>query len=71
MFYYSSCRLFGGKLEDLPNPDANWEEFFEAVKSAKHDAGKTWDVTRGRMAGWINMRALERGYGRGGKCTIM
>lgn len=66
-FTYS---LFGSKSNELPAP-ADWEKFFLILGDAKHLEPKTYDPVRKRLAGWVNMRTLERLYGPGGGCSIM
>jgi hypothetical protein len=70
---FSVCRmlLFGNKSKELPVP-ADWEQFRIILGDAKHAELKTFDPVRRRMAGWINMRVLERLYGpMETTCSIM
>lgn len=63
--------LFGKqKLDGVPDPDADWENFVKSIERIAKSEGTAWNPNKQKMASWINFKALRREY-REQSCSIM
>jgi hypothetical protein len=63
--------LFGSNPNSIPNPSTNWnwKDFMAYVEESLKSERLQWNPMTGKMAPWINLRVLQKVYGKG-KCTI-
>lgn len=58
--------LFGdGKMDGVPDPQADWSEFVSAVSTIVQQESKQWNPITKRMEPWIDIKRLKRDYGTG------
>jgi hypothetical protein len=66
------CRLLFGECE-LPDPVGDWDGFVEMLKLVLSTEERQWNPITKTMMPWIDIKELERQYGRriGCGCSIM
>lgn len=58
--------LFGdGKMDGVPDPQADWNGFYEGVSRIVNSEGKQWNPITKKMAPWIDLRQMKRDFGPG------
>ena len=58
--------LFGtGRMDSVPDPQADWKAFLDAIERLNREEGRTWNPITKRMDYWVDMRKLKRAYSRG------
>jgi hypothetical protein len=58
--------LFGnGKMDAVPDPQADWNGFYQAIERLVDGEQKTWNPVHKRMEPWVDMRTLKKLYGPG------
>jgi hypothetical protein len=60
---------YGGRIEDYPHPELEFDAFLRCVQQKSAAAGHTWDPLEKRSKPWIDERKLTAAYGKKG-CTI-
>ena len=66
----AACGLIlGGAAADLPHPEVDWKAFVAGLDAAQKQLGKAWNPLTKRESHWIDIRRLNRTYGKGG-CAI-
>ena len=60
--------LFGGKsIDDLPDPLHDWKNFHTGLTHVVKNGGLVWDPVDKKLKHWIDLKALDRIYGQGGR----
>ena len=62
--------VLGGKKDDYPHPEVNYDEFDAAVQAALNNEIETWCPVKKRMMKWIRTDKLKS-HIKGDKCIIM
>lgn len=58
--------LFGNNnMDSVPDAQADWKEFLNAIDRLNRREGKTWNPITRRMDYWVDMKKLKRAYGKG------
>lgn len=58
--------LFGdGKMDGVPDPQANWDGFVSAISTIVQQESKQWNPITRRVEPWIDMKRVKRDYGTG------
>jgi hypothetical protein len=60
---------YGGKIDDYPHPELEFDLFLRKIESKNATAGMTWDPIDKRDKHWIDTKKLTAAYGKHG-CTI-
>lgn len=60
------CCRFGGKLDDYPHPELEFDQFLHCVEQKSAAAGQTWDPIDKKNKPWIDARKLKTAYGKHG-----
>lgn len=63
--------LFGVNAEIIPDPHTDWKDFLLFVKEHLKLEQNQWCPMKKKVMPWINLRTLQKVYGKGGGCTIM
>jgi Mg-chelatase subunit ChlD len=58
--------LFGAGMAEAPDPEADWKGFCETVGRLLSKERKQWNPITKRMEPWIDMKKLNKAYGRRG-----
>jgi len=67
------CALLFGvdSVDGLPDPGADWSGFLKSVQTLLKREQLQWNPIRKKMTPWINLKALNKIYGKGKGCVIM
>lgn len=58
--------LFTDKaMRSVPDPQADWNGFVQAIDELNDDEIKTWNPIHKRVESWIDMSSLKKIYGHG------
>lgn len=58
--------LFGNNnMDGVPDPEADWQGFLNAIERLNKKEGKTWNPITRRMEYWVDIKKLKRSYGKG------
>jgi hypothetical protein len=60
---------YGGKIDDYPHPELEFDAFLHKIESKNASAGMVWDPIDKRDKHWIDTRKLTAAYGKHG-CII-
>jgi hypothetical protein len=63
------CCSYGGKIDEYPHPELEFDAFLHKIESKNAAAGTTWDPIDRRDKHWIDTKKLTSAYGKGG-CSI-
>ena len=55
----------------LPDPAADFKGFLQAVSKLLKAEVPQWNPIKKKVTPWVSIKALNRNYGKGMKCTIM
>jgi hypothetical protein len=53
----------GGRREDYPHPEIDWDEFISVMKTRNAEVGTTWSPKYQTMKPWILPTKLKKCYG--------
>lgn len=61
------CRVvLGSKAENLPDPTVSWKAFITALEQEIKNYRTQWDPLKKKMKPWIDIRELNKAYGKQG-----
>jgi hypothetical protein len=67
---YTLCCSYGGRIDDYPHPELEFDAFLRCVQQKSAAAGQTWDPLEKRSKPWFDERKLTAAYGKKAGCTI-
>lgn len=62
--------ILGGRKEDVPRPEIEWEVFSTRMQSLLNESPQIFDPYKKKLRPWIDMHGLKNKYGPAGKCII-
>jgi len=64
--------LFGQEqMAGVPDPHLNWKGFLKAIKRIVDKEEWHWNPINKKVQPWVNVKKLDKAYGRSGGCSIM
>lgn len=60
---------YGGRLDDYPHPELDFDEFANYIDTKNAAVGQVWDPVAKRDKHWIDKKKLAASYGKKG-CII-
>ena len=58
--------LFGNAhMDSVPDPEADWKGFCDAIERLNRKEGKTWNPIKRRMDYWVDIGKLKKAYKKG------
>jgi hypothetical protein len=64
--------LFGGKQEDYPHPEADFNDFVRYLENdVMKNQAKVLDPRSKKLSQWIDLKNVAKKYGKGGNCVVM
>mmetsp|Transcript_24760 Transcript_24760/g.23789 ORF Transcript_24760/g.23789 Transcript_24760/m.23789 type:complete len:98 (-) Transcript_24760:381-674(-) len=65
------CLIFGiHDFDIIPDPAADWAGFIKSIRQIQKSEKMQWNPIKKKKCAWINVKALNKTYGNGAKCTI-
>ena len=58
--------LLGDKAGHLPDPNVSWKAFSTALEKELKDYRLQWDPLKKKMKPWIDIREMNKAYGKHG-----
>lgn len=58
--------LFGTDVEVIPDPVTDWKGFIRYVEASLSCEQEHWDPIKKKVAPWINVKAMQKSYGKRG-----
>ena len=65
------CALLLGDFDGVPDPEVDWDGFYQALKDALRKTPNQWNPVTKRLEPWISTSALKSSYVSNSNCALM